>query len=245
MKRRSEFSFPGTRARGGFTLVEVMITLTILGFILLMIFGVFRLGLSAWAKGEALKDNDQRTRIISQLITRQIKSIVPYKIKTQSAEGDYLAFEGKSHSAKFVSALPLKVSQSQGMVYVIYEFQKYEKESGSLLLYEQRVLNRDFMKETPKADSGVLLMENLEDVRFEYYREEDAQKSRPAEWVEEWNAWETRELPRAMRITFVSKNGEKSEKGTLLTILASLPAYRYEEIRTSPVRGRFFRGVAR
>lgn len=236
MKPKPEVSFYRTKA-WGFTLVEVMITLTILGFILLMIFGVFRLGLSAWEKGEALKDDYQRVRITSQMISRQVKSIVPYKIKTRKAEGDYLAFEGKARSVKFVSALPLKVSQSQGLVYVIYEFQKNEKENGALLLYEQRVLNRDFMNETPREESGVLLMEHLAEVRFEYYREEDPQKNQMAEWVEEWNTQEKGELPRAMRITFVSQKGEKSEEGTSLTILASLPAHRYEEMKTGPIRG--------
>ena len=37
----------------GFTLLEMVVTLTILGFILLIILGAFRLGLSAWEKGES------------------------------------------------------------------------------------------------------------------------------------------------------------------------------------------------
>jgi len=233
MKPIPEFSF-GRRVARGFTLVEVMITLTILGFILLMIFGVFRLGLSAWEKGEGLKEDQQRGRITSQLIARQVKSMVPYKIKTRKAEGDYLAFEGKARSVKFVSTLPLKGSQSQGFVYVIYDFQKTGKGDGTLILYEQRVLNRDFMKDPPKEDAGIPLMEGLEEVRFEYYREEDPQKSEAGEWVEEWNAQEIRELPRAMRITVVSKKAEKSEEEPPLTILASFPAHRYEEMRTAP-----------
>ena len=236
MKPRAEVSYYETNA-WGFTLVEVMITLTILGFILLMIFGAFRLGLSAWEKGETLKDDHQRARITSQLISRQVKSIVPYKIKTRKAEGDYLAFEGKARSVKFVSALPLKVSQSQGLVYVIYAFRENEKENGVLLLYEERVLNRDFMNETPREESGVLLMEHLAEVRFEYYRGEDPQKNQVEEWVEEWNTREKGELPRAIRITFVSKKSEKSEEGTPLTILATLPAHRYEEMKTGPIRG--------
>ena len=38
----------------GFTLLEVIVTLTILGFILLMVSGTFRLGLSSWEKGDAI-----------------------------------------------------------------------------------------------------------------------------------------------------------------------------------------------
>ncbi len=236
MKPIPEFSF-GRRVARGFTLVEVMITLTILGFILLMIFGVFRLGLSAWEKGEGLKEDQQRARITSQLIARQVKSMVPYKIKTRKAEGDYLAFEGKARSVKFVSTLPLKGGQSQGFVYVIYEFQKNGKGDGTLLLYEERVLNRDFMKDPSKEETGIPLMERLQEVRFEYYREEDTQKNEPGEWVEEWNAQEIRELPRAMRITVFSKKAEKSEEGPPLTILASFPAHRFEEMKTGPVVG--------
>src|SRR4030066_419892 len=97
----------------GFTLIEVIVTLTVLGFILLIIFGAFRLGLSAWERGESTKEEYQKVRIITQLISRQMKSAVPYKIKTEKAEGDYLAFEGKAHSLKFVSAFPMKSRQAE------------------------------------------------------------------------------------------------------------------------------------
>ncbi|MDH4266818.1 MAG: prepilin-type N-terminal cleavage/methylation domain-containing protein [Deltaproteobacteria bacterium] len=235
MKPRPEISFGMAKSRG-FTLVEVMITLTILGFILLMIFGVFRLALSAWEKGENLKEDYQQVRITSQLISRQIKSIVPYKIKSRKAEGNYMAFEGKARSVKFVSALPLKTRQPQGFVYVIYDFKKSEKGDGTLVLYEQRVLNRDFMSENPREESGVPLIEHLAEVRFEYYREEDAQKNQAAEWVEEWNTREEKDLPRAIRITLFGKKGEKSEERIPFTLLASLPSHRYEEIKTGPIR---------
>jgi len=96
----------------GFTLIEVIVTLTVLGFILLIIFGAFRLGLSAWERGESAKEESQKVRIISQLISRQVKSAVPFRIKTKKAEGNYLAFEGKAHSLKFVSAFPLRARSS-------------------------------------------------------------------------------------------------------------------------------------
>src|SRR4030042_3414404 len=153
----------------GFTLVEVMVALTVLGFVLLMIFGAFRLGLSAWERGESIKEEYQKVRIITQLISQQIKSIVPYKIKTQKAEGNYLAFEGKAHSLKFVSALPMKARQAEGFVYAVYEFKEGGKEEGRLILYEQRVLNKDFFADDLKEDLGVSILEGISNVRFEFY----------------------------------------------------------------------------
>ena len=100
----------------GFTLIEVIVALTILGFIILMVSGTFRLGLSAWEKGDSIKEDYQKIRMISQLVSRQIKSAVPYKMKTEKAEGDYLAFEGKPHSLRFVSALAMKAKRPEGFV---------------------------------------------------------------------------------------------------------------------------------
>jgi general secretion pathway protein J len=228
-------NFCGGQA-AAFTLVEVMVTLTIMGFILLMIFGAFRLGIAAWEKGETNKEAYQRTRIASQLISQQMKSAVPYKIKTQKAEGDYLAFEGKARSLKFVSALSLKAKKASGLVYAFYEFREGGKGGGRLILYEGRVLNKNFLEENPPEDAAVPIFEGLADVRFEYYREEDPEKNRIGGWVEEWSAKEEKELPTALRLTLLSQKGGGKSEGVSTMILASLPSNRYEEVRTGPVR---------
>jgi len=119
------------------------------------------------------------------LISQQIKSIVPYRIKTEKAEGDYLAFQGKSKSLKFVSALPIRTKRPEGFVYAIYEFKE-----GRLLLYEQRVLNRNFFEEESREETGISLLEGISNIQFEYYREADKEKNMTEEWVEEWSAKE-------------------------------------------------------
>jgi len=219
----------------GFTLIEVMVTLTILGFILLIIFGAFRLGLSAWNRGESTKEEYKKIRVITQLISQQIKSVVPFKIKTKKAEGDYLAFEGKAHSLKFVSAFAMRAKQNEGFVYAIYEFKEGGEEGGRLVLYEQRALNRDFFAEEPREDLGVSILEGISNVRFEYYREEDPQNKKPEEWVEEWNAKDEKELPKALRMIITQKDGKGTGGEIPITILASLPAYQFEEVRTTPL----------
>ncbi len=222
MRRKSEAA--------GFTLLEVIITLTILGFMVLIISGGLRLGLSSWDRGEQTREAYQRQRTASQLIFRQIKSMVPYKVKTQKAEGDYVAFEGKSQSLKFVSTLSLKAARPEGLVFAIYEF-KEDQDGGRLVIYEQRVLNKDFFEENPKEEDGVSVLEGLSKLQFEYFREEDEEKTRTEAWMDQWSAKEEKELPRALKMTLSFKN-EKSEKEEApLVLLASVSAPKFEEVK--------------
>jgi len=212
-----------------------MVTLTILGFFMLLILGTFRLGLSAWAKGESTKGEYQRARIVSQMIFQQLKSAVPHKVKTQKAEGDYVVFEGKNRSVKFVSTVSLKARKPSGLVYAFYEFREGDAGGGRLVLYEGRVVNKNFLDDPPPEEDFLPIFEGLADVRFEYFREEDSEKNREEGWVEEWNAKEEKELPAAIRVTLVPREGGWTEESPL-QILASVPCNRHEEIRGGPVR---------
>ena len=231
-KKRASASPRNAFTTTGFTLVEVMITMTILGFILLIIFGGFRLSFSAWERGDSTKEELQRRRIISQLISQQIKSIVPYRIKTEKAEGDYLAFQGKSQSLKFVSALPVRTKRSEGFVYVVYEFKE-----GSFIFYEQRALNRNFFEEEIKEEMKISLLEGVSNIRFEYYREADKEKNLMEEWVEEWDAKEEKKLPKLLRMTISFKDGDGKDGETSIRLLASIPAHQPEEVIAAFPRG--------
>jgi len=219
-------------ASSGFTLLEVIVTLTILGFILLMVSGTFRLGLSSWEKGDAIKEDYQKIRMVSQLVSRQIKSLVPYRIRTEKAEGNYLAFDGKAHFLRFVSTLPIKARRPEGFVYVVYQFRDEGGKKGRLVLYEQRALNRDFFEDDLQEDSAVTLFGEISQVRFEYYREADKEKNRTEEWVEEWNAKEENELPKAIRITVTYWNEGVKEEASPITVLAPVLAYQFEDAKT-------------
>lgn len=221
----------------GFTLIEVMVALTILGFIILMVSGTFRLGLSSWEKGDSIKEDYQKIRMISQLLSRQIKSAVPYKFKTEKAEGDYLAFDGKAHSLRFVSALAMKAKRPEGFVYVVYQFRDEGEKKGRLVLYEQRALNRNFFEDDLKEDSALTLFEGVSRVRFEYYREANEEKNQKEEWVEEWNAKDEKELPKALRMTVTYWTEKSKEEEFSVTVLAPIAAYQFEEVRMGlPVR---------
>lgn len=220
-----------------FTLLEVMVTLTILGIVVLVTFGVFRMGLSAWEKGESNREGTQTMRIASDRISQQMKSLMPYRVKTEKAEGNFLVFEGHARSVKFISTLSLKTGKPSGFIYVMYEFQEGGTSGGRLLQYEGRVVNKNFMDEEPPENAKVSLFEDLADVRLEYYRAANPDKNQEEAWLSEWIAKEEKELPKAMRMTLQFRNKEGGAEEPVI-LLASIPSNEYEEVWTSPLMRR-------
>ena len=96
------------------------------------------------------------------------------------------------------------------------------------------MIKKDFFEEAPKEEEGVTLLEGLSDVRFEYFREEDPQKTRTEAWVDEWSAKEEKELPRAMRMTLTFKNGKTETEEPPFVLLSSISAQKFEVVQTVP-----------
>jgi len=211
----------------GFTLLELIVTLTILGFVLVMVLGLLRLGSGSWERGEAKADHYQKQRIVFNLLSQQVKSSFPYKIKAQKAEGDYIAFLGERDSLRFVSTFSATAKRPEGLVFVIYRVEE-GKDAGKILkVFEKRVLNKDFMEETPEEEQFLTLLENLSEFGFEYFQEGEEEEE-VGEWAESWDGKDKRELPRQMRM--VAKwGGTKREGEETLTTLVAIPTFRYDD----------------
>jgi len=210
----------------GFTLVELVITFTILSLILLVIAGAMRLASAAWEKGEEKVEKYQKSRAAFSLLSQQLKSAYPYKIKSQKAEPDFLAFQGASDSLRFVSSFSLKSKRPEGLVFVTYKIEENSSEK-ILKACEQRVLNKDFTEETPKDDDFLTFIDGISDIKFEYYKESEDEET-TGEWVNSWDGKEETELPRQIRVNLTWKE-KKGEPEVVLPALVSIPAHRYDD----------------
>ena len=81
------------------------------------------------------------------------------------------------------------------------------------------------------------MIEGISEIQFEYYREEDPLKNESGGWVDEWNAKEEKELPKAVRMTVTYKNGQREKEALPMTLLASVPANRFEDMQSTLRRG--------
>ncbi|MCJ7642391.1 MAG: prepilin-type N-terminal cleavage/methylation domain-containing protein [Desulfobacterales bacterium] len=218
-----------SKASPGFTLLELIVAFTMLSLILVMILGALRLGSAAWEKGEAYSEKYQKMRMVSTLLSQQVKSAFPYKIKATKAESDYLAYLGSRDSLRFVSTFSVKAKRSEGLVFVIYRVEERGPSGKMLTLYEQRVLNKDFLEETPEEEKFFPLLEGLSDFGFEYFQ--GGEEEEDGEWVESWDGKDKMELPLQVRMTatWKEKRGQKEEMERNLPTLVSIPAHLFDE----------------
>lgn len=172
----------GRRPESGFTLFEVVIAFMILTLVLLGMGQGLYISQNAWKRGEAETAETQRLRILSSMLTQQLKSAHPYKIKVENEES--VLFEGKEESILF--ATTLADHTFGGFKWVRYSFK-----DGSLYYKEGMLPDKELLKKVDEDEE--LLEPDIETVRFEYYFEKEEQ------WTDSWDMDEG--MPDAVRIT--------------------------------------------
>jgi general secretion pathway protein J len=184
----------------GFTLLELVIALTIVTVIVVIIFGALRIGIRAWEKGEQDVDIRQRQRIVLDLIKRQLASTCVSEVRARDQQ--IAPIKGDSKSIEFVSEMSLTSGSKSGMVFVKYNI-KREKEGHKehLIFYERNVavLDKKMGAGSPEEGDYSELMSGMKSMVFEYL------KVRPDEaastWQKNWDPEVDKGVPRAVRVT--------------------------------------------
>jgi general secretion pathway protein J len=192
----------------GFTLLELLISLTIVALIVVIIFGALRIGIRAWEKGEKDVDIRQRQRIVLDLIKRQLASTCMSVVWER--DQPRVSLKGDSKSIEFVSHIPMTPGNRFGLVYVQYAI-KREKEGNKehLIFYERNIALPGKKTGAGNPDEGDFseLLSGMKSIVFEYL------KDRPGEeasiWQKSWDPAVDKGVPRAVRVT-LEENDEKA-----------------------------------
>ena len=194
----------------GFTLLELMLSLAILGVVMLIIFGALRIGTKAWEKGEKDVAMHQRQRAVLGLLSSQIASACIYNIKMEDDDAFY--FKGSEGAMEFVSRTPIVPGTLTGVVYVKYEVGSgVDKGKRQLKFYEK---DAGFLKEedleSQNDEDFLTLIPGVEDLQFEYLKEEEEGTT----WQTSWQPPETDGMPLAVKI--ILKQDEETAPVSLI-----------------------------
>ena len=190
--------------RSGFTLLELLISLTIIGLILVLVFSALRIGSRAWMKGEKDVEIHQRQRVVLNNIKRQIASTCLREIKGTEAgpTTKKVFFRGDSESMEFMSRVPMVPTTRSGIVYVKYVVSEENTgEKKRLLLYEKDVVLMDKEEGIGDPDEADFyeLIPGAEGIAFEYLKGPEDKDDEP-EWQDAWDPESDTGIPLAVRV---------------------------------------------
>jgi general secretion pathway protein J len=184
------------RARG-FTLLELMIGLALLGLIMTLIFAGLQLSIRGWDAADASGERANRIRLVQSLLARELAAVYPYRWKNTADMN--LAFVGAGDSLKFVSSTPARASPG-GLNLVEFAFARSPQ--GVRLLMRRQIPAREQRDFDRLVDEdGMVLLDGLEGASFEFFGS-DIPAGKPT-WRDRWE--DPQRLPRLVRVSLRSK----------------------------------------
>lgn len=177
-------SFPET----GFTLLELVISITIIGIIVLIIAGATRLGFRSVDAGEKKIESLERMRSSLWLIDSQIQSEIPLTFDEGGSRKFY--FKGGRDLLQFATNYSLTGGERG---YVLAAYRVVPGDRGKPVLY----LTESGIGMTTGTETR--LLDVFDEISFEYFYKDPTTEQ--GSWVQQWT--EETAMPEKIRVHFV------------------------------------------
>lgn len=235
--------FKTTKNQAGFTLLELVIAITILSLIMGIIYGGMRLGNRAWQAGEARVESNQRLRLVLNQLAEEIRSAYSIRMQGETQDDKYLAFWGEPNRIRFISVTAGLLSEPlENKLRAL----SYYVDGDDGLVMKETALNYDDFFSQLETQESIVLNPEVAEVSFRYYyvpEDEENGETEPQEgiWSSEWDPTDkenklleetggqdsesitARQLPDAVEITLTMKpEREWGESKTIAPLIVPI-----------------------
>jgi general secretion pathway protein J len=170
----------------GFTVVELLVALTLLSFLSVALFGTLRFGFTAWTRGGAHAEATEQTAMVQDLLRRLIADAYPFFLSTDP-RNLRIAFDGTSQSLALLAPTPIAIGGG-GRSNFVLSAQRHGDRVDLVIAAKPELAEGTSIKKTLLADSQA--------VAFSYF---GRRRSDPgAQWHDAWTG-ET-EMPALVRV---------------------------------------------
>ncbi len=203
-----------SRRRGGergFTLVEVIIALAIVGALLVIAFGGLRVATSSWRQGEDRAEAHQHMRSIALILARAMAGAYPYRASRALAPEPVVLFAGTEQRVEFVTqTTPFPAAIPIAFTAVVFSVD--ESGEPGLVVRQRALPNRE-----PFSEATIVFRDpSVTALRLSYLDESG--------WKDSWDGAEAKATPRAVRITVATRlNGRAEELPPFTVSLLTAP----------------------
>lgn len=208
------------RKENGFTLIEVLISTTIIALVVYLAFLAQSFFLNIWYSNKLATNIAMEEYRVHSLMRSAIESITEYFITDPESEkvgAYYPFFNADSKSVEFVtlSSVFSKGSAAAGKLFI----EKNTKEKTMALIYEEAALDATYIRyqsEIIAYSRSMVISDGLSHVTFRYYGTWEIIWNNELEYFESIKKWQEvyqgkdrKTTPDIIEISLVGKDGEK------------------------------------
>ena len=168
----------------GFTLLELVIALTLTSALVLVLYTSLRITLKGIQRGQATSECFQELRVGQTILERSICSIVP------GSAGKRPYFFGSSQEMRFFTLLPLEAYNLGGVYH--WRLLVGKDESGEKVLAVEQTKNVNWQRDPEGVEVRQIIMRHITSAQF-FYGRGDAETST-------WDAEKDGKLPSWVKI---------------------------------------------
>jgi general secretion pathway protein J len=155
-----------TRRSGGFSLVEMLLAMTLLSMLLALAYGGLRASARATEKGQVILDDSNRIRMAHQFVRRQLTQLLPLAFDQGEgeAEDQRIVFQGDARRIRYVAPMPGYLGYGGPQV---QELEIVPGEEGLELVLSHALL-QGFEEEHLYQREPILLLDKIQQAGFQF-----------------------------------------------------------------------------
>lgn len=193
----------------GFTLIEMLIAISLLGIMVVLLFASLRIAAESWNSGEAKISEVNKKAVVYQFFKRHLSNVKPLPAiqdnpTQQSQEQDAqeppkLAFQGLPQSIRFVSALPA-ASARKGLQIFQVELDPRQPSILKVTLSPYRQTENNSADPEP-----VVLLERIKNFKISYLGSATDANDGTGSWLDNWQ--DAAQLPKLVKVGIALEDG--------------------------------------
>jgi prepilin-type N-terminal cleavage/methylation domain-containing protein len=211
----------GARRSAGFTLVEMVVAVTLIALISLALWGALRISITSWKRGTETMDANQRDRATLDLMQKQMASVSalvpPMDLQLGIAQNPI--FAGTESGVQFITQCSLRFRNNPGLTFVSYEIVPADQGEFALIERETRYLGGDPTQLVGFEGSNepvTTIFTRLARAWFEYL--DPGNEQIQAQWVTSWDAADMGRLPAAISLNVSAYGTDRSVQSRQMVI---------------------------
>lgn len=196
----------------GFTLIELIIAMALIGMALAIGFSALRLAARSMESTDRLVNDLEELRVARAVVQRQLSQALPLR---ESLVERQINFHGESQQLEFIAPAPAQGERLAGLYQ--YRLRMATKGEKQGLLLEYQPYEPGLPRDWPLNAESTLLVSNIKECEFSYFGIDQGEVE---EWQTSWSRMER--MPRMVRVAML-----RGAEGTApLELVVALPVER-------------------